>query len=45
MNGGKGSDRLLAKDGFKDTVNCGKGTDTAAVDAGLDHLVSIEHLI
>ena len=32
LYGGGGNDRMNARDGYKDTVDCGLGTDTAYVD-------------
>jgi hypothetical protein len=33
LYGGGGNDTMNARDGYKDTVNCGLGTDTAYVDS------------
>jgi hypothetical protein len=44
MNGGNGNDTFFAKDGEKDTLNGGSGTDIADsknIDAGLDVLISV----
>jgi Ca2+-binding RTX toxin-like protein len=40
--GGNGNDTFAAKDGTRDVVNGGPGTDNAVVDRKLDKLVSIE---
>ena len=40
--GGSGDDWLLARDGVRDRVDGGLGTDRARIDAGVDALVSIE---
>ncbi len=40
--GGTGPDVLLARDGRRDTVDGGRGTDTATVDRNLDRVVSAE---
>ena len=51
-NGGKdvlkgegGADFLRAKDGVRDTVNGGLGSDRARLDRGLDRLLSVERLL
>lgn len=41
--GGNGNDTIYVKDGARDVVNGGPGTDTAVVDPKLDKLISIEH--
>jgi Ca2+-binding RTX toxin-like protein len=42
--GGKGDDTLIAADGTRDTVDCGKGTDTAVVDRD-DRVRGCEHTL
>ena len=39
--GGRGSDVIFSEGGFRDLVNCGKGTDTAYVDLK-DRMVGCE---
>jgi Ca2+-binding RTX toxin-like protein len=36
VQGGRGSDKVFAADGNVDNITCGRGTDTAQFDAGLD---------
>ena len=43
LQGGAGNDVLKAKDGARDVVDGGPGTDTATVDLKLDKRISIEH--
>jgi Ca2+-binding RTX toxin-like protein len=38
LDGGPGDDTILAKDGEKDHIDCGDGTDTVTYDHGLDVL-------
>ncbi len=40
LNGAAGNDTLYAKDGQRDTVDCGSGNDTAQVDKNLDVVAS-----
>ena len=42
LRGGAGNDTLRARDGRRDVVEGGRGTDLAIVDRKLDRLVSIE---
>jgi hypothetical protein len=42
MDGGRGNDRLVAKDRARDRVNGGPGRDRASFDRRLDRLTSIE---
>ena len=39
--GGRGNDVIYSEGGFRDLVNCGKGTDTAYVDTK-DRVVGCE---
>jgi len=40
---GSGDDIIEAKDGFPNTIDCGEGTDTIALDAGLDKAINCEN--
>ncbi len=42
LRGGAGNDTLRGKDGRRDIVDGGRGSDLAIVDRNLDRLVSIE---
>jgi len=32
LNGGRGRDRIFARDGVRDRINCGAGVDTVRAD-------------
>lgn len=40
---GSGDDIVEAKDGFPNTIDCGEGTDTIVLDAGLDKVINCEN--
>jgi hypothetical protein len=43
LNGGCGNDRIKAKGGERDTVNCGRGAeDVAFFDRGMDSVSNCE---
>lgn len=42
LNGNRGNDKFYARDGQRDSVDGGMGTDSAQVDRGLDTTTSIE---
>jgi Ca2+-binding RTX toxin-like protein len=42
LSGGDGNDRILARDGFRDRVNGGPGTDRGSLDRGQDRARGLE---
>jgi Tol biopolymer transport system component len=45
LRGNPGNDRIFARDGVRDVVDGGTGTDEAQIDSGLDAVTSIESFI
>jgi len=43
--GGAGNDRIDARDGFEDTIDCGDGEDTVLVDEVEDGVINCENVI
>jgi Ca2+-binding RTX toxin-like protein len=43
--GGRGGDRLAARDGHPDELDCGRGRDTAVVDAREDGVFDCERVV
>jgi Ca2+-binding RTX toxin-like protein len=40
VRGGAGTDHIYARDGYKDTIDCGDGVDSVVFDKGLDKVAS-----
>jgi hypothetical protein len=40
IKAGKGNDIVEAEDGYKDTIDCGSGTDEVYFDANLDQVAA-----
>jgi hypothetical protein len=40
IKAGKGNDFIEAEDGYKDTIDCGSGTDEVYFDANLDQVAA-----